>query len=224
MGVVTAEACAMQVEASLEARLVEGCSLGDRQAWRRFHRRYYPVATAFLRKLGVEEGELEDAAQEVFLQVHKYLRRFRQEAELTTWLYRLCVTQARHARRRARVSGMLLRALALTPKGDLVCTQSLSESSARRRIEGALATLSDGERAVFVLYEMEGLAGKQIAAIVKVPEASVWRRLHYARAKFRTALGDELVGAAGGPKCGDLVANAANRLMPAAHALEETSR
>jgi RNA polymerase sigma-70 factor (ECF subfamily) len=194
----------MQVEASLEARLVEDCSVGDRQAWRRFHRRYYPVAVAFLRKLGVEEGELEDAAQEVFLQVHKYLRRFRREAELTTWLYRLCVTQARQARRRARVSGLLLRALALTPKADLVCTQSLSESSTRRRIEAALAVLSDGERAVFVLYEMEGLAGKQIAEIVKVPEASVWRRLHYARAKFRAALEDDGAIAAPEPERGKM--------------------
>src|SRR5688572_33424380 len=112
----------MQVEASLEARLVEDCSFGDEQAWRRFHRRYYPVAVAFLRKLGVRDTELEDAAQDVFLQVHKYLRRFRREAELTTWLYRLCVTQARQVRRRARVSRLLLRALALTPRADLIWT------------------------------------------------------------------------------------------------------
>lgn len=178
----------MQVEASLEARLVEDCSFGDEQAWRRFHRRYYPVAVAFLRKLGVRDTELEDAAQEVFLQVHKYLRRFRRESELSTWLYRLCVTQARQVRRRARVSGLLLRALALTPKADQISTPGLSESAARRRIEHALAALSDGERAVFVLYEMEGVSGKEIAEIVKCPEPSVWRRLHYARAKFRQAL------------------------------------
>jgi DNA-directed RNA polymerase specialized sigma24 family protein len=36
---------------------------------------------------------------------------------------------------------------------------------------------------------MEGLPGKQIAEIVKCPEATVWRRLHYARRTFRVALG-----------------------------------
>ena len=35
-------------------------------AWRRLHRRYYPIAGAFLRKLGVRERDLEDATQEVF--------------------------------------------------------------------------------------------------------------------------------------------------------------
>jgi RNA polymerase sigma-70 factor, ECF subfamily len=178
----------MQVEASLEARLVEDCVVGDEQAWRRFHRKYYPVAVAFLRKLGVRDEELDDATQEVFLQVHKYLKGFRREAELSTWLYRICVTQARKARRRTRVTGLLLRAFALAPKAEQVSTPSLSESAARTRIERALANLTEGERAVFVLYEMEGIAGKDIARIVKCPEPSVWRRLHYARAKFRAAL------------------------------------
>jgi DNA-directed RNA polymerase specialized sigma24 family protein len=39
-----------------------------------------------------------------------------------------------------------------------------------------------------VLYEMEGVAGKQIASIVGCKEATLWRRLHYARQVFRQAL------------------------------------
>src|SRR5688572_30207872 len=179
----------MQVEASLEARLVEDCSFGDEQAWRRFHRRYYPVAVAFLRKLGVRDTELEDATQDVFLQVHKYLPRFRREAELSTWLYRLCITQARRVRRRVRATEALLRLLSIVPGEALVSTSSLSEESARKRIESALAKLSEHERSVFVLYEMEGLSGKRIAEIVECPEATVFRRLHYARQTFRQALG-----------------------------------
>jgi RNA polymerase sigma-70 factor (ECF subfamily) len=178
----------LEAEASLEAQLVDDCAGGDAEAWRRLHRRYYPIAGAFLRKLGVRERDLEDATQEVFLQVHKYLPRFRREAELSTWLYRLCITQARVVRRRTRVTDALLRVLALAPAHELVSTGSLAEDSARRRIEAALAALPPGEREVFVLYEMEGLPGKQIADIVKCPEATVWRRLHYARQAFRRAI------------------------------------
>jgi RNA polymerase sigma-70 factor (ECF subfamily) len=178
----------LEAEASLEAQLVDDCAGGDAEAWRRLHRRYYPIAGAFLRKLGVRERDLEDATQEVFLQVHKYLPRFRREAELSTWLYRLCITQARVVRRRTRVTDALLRVLALAPAHELVSTSSLAEDAARRRIEAALSALPPGEREVFVLYEMEGLPGKQIADIVKCPEATVWRRLHYARQAFRRAL------------------------------------
>ena len=181
----------LEADASLEARLVDDCADGDASAWRRLHRHYYPIAGAFLSKLGVRDRDIEDATQEVFLQVHKYLPRFRREAELSTWLYRLCITQARVVRRRARLTDALLRVLALSPAHELVSSGSLGEDAARRRIEAGLAALPEGERAVFVLYEMEGLPGKQIAEIVKCPEATVWRRLHYARQAFRRAIEGE---------------------------------
>jgi len=182
---------AMELEALFDLRLVDDCVEGNSRAWRELHRRYYPLAAAFLRKLGVRDGDLEDATQEVFLQVHKYLPRFRREAELSTWLYRICITQARQARRRARVSEALLGILSLSPAEALVSSPSFCEDGARRRVERALSALPEGQRAAFVLYELEGLAGKQIAQILNCPEATVWRRLHYARDTFRRALGAE---------------------------------
>jgi RNA polymerase sigma-70 factor (ECF subfamily) len=176
-------------DSSLEARLIDECAEGDAAAWRRLHRRYFPVAGAFLRKLGVRDGDIEDATQEVFLQMFRYLPRFRRESELSTWLYRLCITQARHVRRRSRLTDVLSRVLSLTPAQQFVSGPSLPEDIARRRIEQALTALSDAERIVFVLYEMEGVPGKQIAQIADCPEATVWRRLHYARRTFRRALG-----------------------------------
>lgn len=179
----------MELEASFNLRLVDDCVEGNSRAWRELHRRYFPIASAFLRKLGVCDRDLEDATQEVFLQVHKYLPRFRREAELSTWLYRICITQARQARRRARVSQALRGILSLVPAEHLVSQPAFCEDAARRRVEHALAALPAGERAAFVLYEMEGVPGKQIAEILRCPEATVWRRLHYARETFRAALG-----------------------------------
>lgn len=164
------------------------CVEGDRSAWRQLHRQYYPVAAAFLRKLGVQERDLDDACQEVFLQMFRYLSRFRGEADPKTWLYRLCITQARRARLKHRVTHALQNVLALMPREALVSTPSFSEHAAQRRIEAALAQLPEKERAAFVLYEMEGVAGKQIASIVGCKEATLWRRLHYARQVFRQAL------------------------------------
>lgn len=163
------------------------CVEGDRGAWRQLHRQYYPVAAAFLRKLGVHERDLDDACQEVFLQVFRYLARFRGEADPKTWLYRLCITQARRARLRHKVTHALESVLMLSREA-LVSTPSFNEHAAQQRIEAALARLSEKERAAFVLYEMEGIAGKQIAAIIGCKEATLWRRLHYARQVFRAAL------------------------------------
>jgi RNA polymerase sigma-70 factor, ECF subfamily len=169
------------------------CVEGDRSAWRQLHRRYYPVAAAFLRKLGVDERDREDACQEVFLQMFRYLAQFRGEADPKTWLYRLCITQARRVRRRNKLAHALQHVLAFLPGESLVSSPSFSEPAAQRRVEAALARLSDKERSAFVLYEMEGLAGKQIAAIVGCKEATLWRRLHEARQAFRHALAESEV-------------------------------
>jgi RNA polymerase sigma-70 factor, ECF subfamily len=164
------------------------CVQGDRAAWRQLHRQYHPIAGAFLRKLGVNERDLDDACQEVFLQMFRYLATFRGESDPKTWLYRLCITQARRARFRHKVSHALEHVLSLLPREALVSTPSFSEHAAQRRIAAALAKLSDKERSAFVLYEMEGVAGKQVASILGCTEATLWRRLHYARQVFKQAL------------------------------------
>jgi len=61
----------------------------------------------------------------------------------------------------------------------------LGERRAQRLVNLALGQLPESERLVFVLYEFEGLPGKDISEIVDCPEATVWRRLHYARKAFR---------------------------------------
>jgi RNA polymerase sigma-70 factor (ECF subfamily) len=174
--------------AALDSSLLDECIEGDERAWRRLHRRYFSVAASFLHKLGVGEKEIEDATQEVFLQMFRYLPRFRRESEPSTWLYRLCITQARQMRRRARVKTALARVLAFSPGAALVCTPSLPDDIVRRRIQTALAALSERERTVFVLYEMEGQPGARIAEILGCTETSVWQRLHYARRAFKRAL------------------------------------
>jgi RNA polymerase sigma-70 factor (ECF subfamily) len=176
------------LDTEAEALLVQDCARGDATAWRSLHLRYYPIAVAFLRKLGVTDAEVEDAAQEVFLQMHRYLGRFRGDAELKTWVYRLCVTQARRARRGRRMRDTVSKLLADAPRESLVSTPGFCEHAARRRIEAALSRLSDNHRVLFVLLDMEGVPAKQVAEILGCREVNVWRRLHDARKCFVRAL------------------------------------
>jgi RNA polymerase sigma-70 factor (ECF subfamily) len=180
-----------ELSGGLDDTLVQRCVAGEHQAWRAFHRLYYPVAAAFLRKLGTREPELEDAVQEVFVQLFRYLPSFRQQAELKTWLYKLCITEARRVRRRSKLSLVISRLLHQQKPDEAVPAATMTEESALARVQATLDCLSEGERLVFVLYEMEGLPGKQIAELAKCPEATVWRRLHYARRTFRRALGED---------------------------------
>jgi RNA polymerase sigma-70 factor (ECF subfamily) len=155
---------------------------------------------AFLRKLGAREQDIEDACQDVFVELFRYLPRFRGQADLKTWLYRLCVTQARRTRSRSRIMRVVRERLQSdSPAEPTVPPATMTESTMLRRVRHALDQMNEGERLVFVLYEFEGLAGKQIAEIADCPEATVWRRLHYARRIFRDVLGVTETEAVVGP-------------------------
>jgi RNA polymerase sigma-70 factor (ECF subfamily) len=177
-----------EAEPPRDRALVALCVGGDDAAWRLLCRRHYPTVAATLRRLGVQDADIEDAAQEVFIEVFRYLPSFRGDAQLATWLYRLCITRAHHVRKRARMRDRLRRFLLLAPAQTAPQPPGLGEMQARRKIERALATLSEKQRAVFVLYELENVAGKQIAEILGCPQATVWRRLHDARRSFTTAM------------------------------------
>jgi RNA polymerase sigma-70 factor (ECF subfamily) len=172
---------------SLESshELLDLCVAGSPAAWRGLHRRYHGTAVSVLRRLGVPPSQLEDACQDVFVDVFHYLPRFRREADFRTWLYRICVSRARTARRRAKLAAVLGTLLPFAGSGG---NETIEGGQASRQLSRALDRLSEAERLVFVLFELEGLSGKEIADVIERPQATVFRRLHDARQHFKTAL------------------------------------
>ena len=65
--------------------------------------------------------------------------------------------------------------------------QLLMRKRLRERLERALASLSDAHRAVFVLYELEGLSVPELAELLELPLGTAASRLGRARAKFAEA-------------------------------------
>jgi RNA polymerase sigma-70 factor (ECF subfamily) len=167
--------------------LLDSCVAGNPSAWRNLHVRYHRTALSVLRRLGVPPNQLEDACQEVFLDVFNYLPRFRREADFRTWLYRICMSRARTARRRAKISSLLSSLMPFSGSGG---NEHIEEGQASRQLASALSRLSEAERQVFVLFELEGLSGKEVAEIIERPEATVFRRLHDARGHFKAALAE----------------------------------
>jgi len=169
--------------------LLTRCVTGEDQAWRDLHRQYYPAAFRFLRRMGVPASELDDACQEVFVQIFRYLGRFEKRADFRTWLYKLCLSQAGRVRRRRRlheaVSWLLGRDSSMRAA---VCEPEWSESMVTQRVKQALEQLKPMHRDVLVLFEFEGMEGEEVARILDCPPATVRRRLHYARREFETLL------------------------------------
>lgn len=139
-----------------------------------------------LRRLGVREADLDDAAQEVFLVVHRRLPEFELRAKVTTWLFKICLRTARSRARRVylrrEVPGLELEELAEErddPAADLSRRQDL------RLFERAMSRLDVDQRAVFILFELESLSGQEIADALEIPLGTVYSRLRLAREAFR---------------------------------------
>jgi RNA polymerase sigma-70 factor, ECF subfamily len=165
--------------------LVARCQKGEKEALGELYRLYRAeVARNLHRMLGPGRGDLEDVLQEVFIEVFRSIGRFRGDAKITTWLYRVCVNVAlqrlRKRKRRAEVSSDDVgeRSTDETPEREL---------DNRRRLDAVyriLDELSPKKRVVFILHEIEGREPKEIAGIVGAPVLTVRTRLHYARKEF----------------------------------------
>jgi RNA polymerase sigma-70 factor, ECF subfamily len=167
--------------------LIARCIRGEDRAWRDLHRDYYPTVARFLRRMGVTGGELDDACQEVFVQVFRYLARFQQRAEFQTWLYKLCLSQASRIRRRRRMH-LALDWLLGRASPPHTADMEWSASEATQRVRQVLEQMKPMHKEVFVLFELEGVDGQAIARILDCRPTTVRRRLHYARQEFATLL------------------------------------
>jgi RNA polymerase sigma-70 factor, ECF subfamily len=142
-----------------------------------------------LQRLGVRASDLEDALQEVFVVVHRRLPSYDRNAKLSSWLFGICVRVAAQFRRRAHVR----REEVVDEVPDRPSNPGLSPEQAtlaleaRRVLERVLDGLDPPQRAVFVMFEIDGLACAEIAAQLDVPVGTVHSRLHAARKAFAGA-------------------------------------
>jgi RNA polymerase sigma-70 factor (ECF subfamily) len=143
--------------------------------------------------LGGPRLDVEDLVHEVFVIAARRATTFRGDAKVTTWLYGITERVVRSARRRDRRR----RWLGFLWRGDVVDSLSaaqptpldhLERRQAREVLYRMLDRLGDRYRTIFVLFELEGMSGEEIAVLTGTKPATVWVRLHRARALFRAEL------------------------------------
>lgn len=136
-----------------------------------------------LHRAGVPRRDVDDLVQEVFLVAHRRGGFAPGGAKPTTWLARIALGLAANHRRKQRAvpadpqQGETLRSGEAADAGD-----------ATSRAQAALWCMDEGKRLVFMLYELEGLAGEEIAAALEIPVGTVYSRLSAARQEFVAAM------------------------------------
>lgn len=143
-----------------------------------------------LHRLGVSAPDLPDLTQEVFLVVHRRRAEYDRTQSMRGWLWGVCVGLVRNYRKRSfRHTERLIEPPERGVGGD-----AEAELDARRRSTRglrALRELDPERRAVFVMFEVEGMSGRAIADALDVPIGTVHSRLYAARAELARALGED---------------------------------
>jgi RNA polymerase sigma-70 factor (ECF subfamily) len=144
------------------------------------------VLMTALRLLGHLE-DAQDASQEVFLRLYKYLARFDETRSLAPWLYRMTVNVCHDvAKTRARSGFVPLENNLLEHMPGPAGAEPMEEQADQRRIvSGGLRTLTAKERAALVLRDIEGLSTSEVAKILGSRETTVRSHLSRARVKMK---------------------------------------
>jgi RNA polymerase sigma-70 factor (ECF subfamily) len=173
--------------------LLAACATGDAVAQGELFSRHADALYRFLGRLrGADARDLDDLLQRTFLEVLRSIKRFRGKASVRTWLFGIAANVVRHhvraeARRRTFLDSMTW----VPERRSDNPAEAVERQQLGRRLADALAQLSDDLRIPFVMCDVEGLPGTEVARVLALREGTLWRRLHDARTRLRRSLQEE---------------------------------
>jgi RNA polymerase sigma-70 factor (ECF subfamily) len=177
-----------------ERELIQRARTGDQDAFAALVSSHADQVYGALRRFGLDAGEADEVAQEVFVRAWRGLPRFQERALFSTWLYRIAFNEAqrRLSRRpppRATADPDHADAVLALPESPALGPEAQAlEREFDRALEAALDRLPSDWRAAVVLRDIDGLSTRDAAEVVGVREAAFKSRLHRGRMRLRVLL------------------------------------
>lgn len=166
------------------------CKNGDKDAFKEVVAAYQQMVFSLALKMLCDEDEAKDTTQETFIRVWTNIRRYDEESSLSTWIYtiasHLCLDKIK---KRQRIRPL--------PEDDATLAQYMTTSDPQRCLENkewisiikVLAeNLSEKQRLVFTLYNLEGLNSSEVEQITGLDARQIKSNLYAARQKIRERL------------------------------------
>ena len=174
-----------------DSALVQRYLAGDGRAFDQLVDRYRVFVYRVVLGVLPYGEEARDITQEVFIQAFRGIRRFRQDSQFATWLYRIAVNRAldaaRAAQRRTRLGSPEMLIDAGTQVDQVRPEDAVVEADEAALVRAALARCKPHHRSVLALKYLEDLTVEEMVPLLACSETAVKVRLHRARKAFRTA-------------------------------------
>lgn len=174
------EQFALMTENFSERDLLAGCQNGDRRAFGLFftahHKRVFSVALNFF---GGDSERAEDITQMVFLKIFKQIEKFRGDAGVSTWLYRITVNACIDEQKKSRRFSFIGDFFGMNEPGiKQRQEEKIYQKEISFEVQKAVATLDIKYRLPLVLKYVENLSYHEIAEVLDLSEGTVGSRLN----------------------------------------------
>lgn len=186
---------------SAEAEFIEKLKTGDANAFDTLANRYAADIYGLLYRLTQDAEEASDLTQETFLSALKAIGKFRGEADLKTWLFRIAINESRNRfrwwkrrRRDATISLDVTIGESETPLSETFSSDALNPEETALRgereklLREALGELPDIFREAVVLCDIEGFSYEEIAQTLEVNIGTIKSRIARGRDELRRKL------------------------------------
>lgn len=150
----------------------------------RVYQAHHEFVWRTLARIGVPEAQLEDALQDVFIVLHRRRAEFDGRSSERTWLYGIAIKIGARIRDRARRASPPAPTMTTPPDPE----RAAADAQALALVDAALQRLPHERREVFVLCEIEGFTGEEVADALGTNRNTVYSRLRLARRDFQIAL------------------------------------
>lgn len=165
--------------------LVDRAKNGHVPSFEALYRAHSPRVYALCLRMAGDPVQAEEWAQEAWIRAWERLPGFRGESAFTTWLHRLTVNLVLDRRRGDQRWAKRFESVGEYAPFEGSASTNEAHPGVRMDLEQAVASLPEGARTVFLLYDVEGYRHQEIADRLGVAEGTVKAQLHRARKMLR---------------------------------------
>lgn len=171
-----------------DARLVQSARGGDVEAFDQLVRRHARAAYSVALSVLVDPHDAEDACQDAFLLALQRIEQCRDPDRFSGWLLQIVRNRSRNVRRSREARPALRLESMDSLAGASRPAHEAHRSEVRGRLIDAMTALTEVQREVLLLHDLEGWRHREIAAALELPEGTVRYHLFQARRTLRPLL------------------------------------
>lgn len=183
-----------------DADFIVGLKNGDQDVFKKLVEQHQVPLVRLCKGFLHDEEDARDIVQETFIEVFESIHHFRQDARLSTWLYRIAVNKSLNLLRKKKINRLLVSLDVFSAKetndveygttgpGQNLPGDKLEKNEKLKQIRKAVDSLPGNQRIVFILNKYMDLTNKEVAEVMDISLSAVESLMHRAKMNLQKKL------------------------------------